>query len=267
VIRMLEWIKEDTKKLTEDTNKMQKQLNKLTKSHNELCKQLELHINRSSGDDSSAPRSEMKQAQQPPKYRLEFTCEVNDEIEKGQIIETKNNGKTISVVLYDDHNQIVAAGPFASASVMLVVVNGEFNQHGNQYNWSRKDFERNIKRPRQGNSVMEDEHHPVESIVSNCVFKLDGGVKRHSDATILYNSSNKKVRLGVMVLSPTDERVLEGLSNLFFVRGHDRPTRQSNPHHNGLKRLSKYFLCSYTLSCDSFSILLYIGYHFTLVCC
>ena len=92
-------------------------------------------------------RSETKHAQQPPKYRLEFTCEVNDEIEKGQIIETKNNGKTISVVLYDDHNQIVAAGPFASASVMLVVVNGEFNQHGNQYNWSRKDFERNIKRP------------------------------------------------------------------------------------------------------------------------
>ena len=56
MIRMLEWIKEDTKKLTEDTNKMQKQLNKLTESHNELRKQLELHINGSSGDDSSAPR-------------------------------------------------------------------------------------------------------------------------------------------------------------------------------------------------------------------
>ena len=56
MIRMLEWIKEDTKKLTEDTSKMQKQLNKLTESHNELRKQLELHINGSSGDDSSAPR-------------------------------------------------------------------------------------------------------------------------------------------------------------------------------------------------------------------
>lgn len=62
--------------------------------------------------------------------------------------------------------------------------------------------------------------------MSNCVFTLDRGVQSHSDATILYNSSNKKVRLGVMVLSPTEERVLEGLSNHFFVRGCDKPKRQ-----------------------------------------
>jgi len=49
-----------------------------------------------------------------------------------------------------------------------------------------------------------------------------------------------------MVLSPTDERVLEGLSNLFFVRGHDRPTRQSNPHHNGLKRLKHQAMVGYS---------------------
>lgn len=167
---------------------------------------------------------------QPPRYRLEFTCEVNDEIEKGQIIETKNHGKTISVAMYDDYNQIVKTDPLSSSTVMLVVVNGEFNQHGNQYNWLRKDFERNIKRPREKTSAKEDMNQSIESIVSNCVFKLDCGVKSHTGATILYNSSNKKVRLGVMVLSPTEERVLEGLSNPFFVRGHDRPARQSMDH-------------------------------------
>jgi hypothetical protein len=186
-------------------------------------------------------RSETDQDQQPPKYRLEFTCEISEEIEKGQAIETKNHVKTITIALCDDRNQIVRTGPLASASVMLVVVNGDFNKHGNRYNWSKRDFQDNIKRPRQGNSAAgdQDETQSIESTVSNCLLKLDGGIKSHSGSTIFYNSSNKKVRLGVMVLSPTEERVLEGLSNLFFVRGHDRPARKCIPRHGRSKRQSK----------------------------
>jgi hypothetical protein len=59
-------------------------------------------------------------------------------------------------------------------------------------------------------------------------FNLVQGFKCHRGSTIIRNSSNKKVRLGVMTVSPTEERVLEGLSNPFFVQGHDRPARQSN---------------------------------------
>ncbi|XP_040382143.1 uncharacterized protein LOC107304550 isoform X2 [Oryza brachyantha] len=54
IIRMLEQIKEDTSEMHKRSNKLiMKQLNKLTESHDELRKQLELHINGSSGDDSS----------------------------------------------------------------------------------------------------------------------------------------------------------------------------------------------------------------------
>jgi hypothetical protein len=179
-----------------------------------------------------------------------FQCVVNDEIEKGKSIETKDHGKEIHVALLDDQDQIVKTQPFASATVMLVVVNGEFNQHGNQYNWLRKDFERNIKRPQQGNSATVDVNQPIESIVSNCVFKLDRGFQSHTGATILRNSSNKKVKLGVMVVSRIEERVLEGLSNPFFVRGHDR--------HYDSKRQSKYFFLT-----NSISFCFHLGFFFS----
>ncbi|KAL6908136.1 hypothetical protein ACP4OV_002306 [Aristida adscensionis] len=225
----------ELEELKDTTTEIRNQLKELTESQNKLSKQLEVHINCSSSDDSVASRSELNQVQSP-RYRLEFTCKVKDEIEKDQIIETDTVGKMISVALYDDHDQIVETGPLASAKVKLVVVNGEFNQHDTQCNWSREEFERNIKRPRQGSSAVGDVNRSTESIVKNCYFYLIGGVKSHGDATILYNSSNKRVKLGVMVVSPMEERVLEGLSNPFFVRGHDRPARESKLRHDRSKR-------------------------------
>lgn len=135
VIQILENNKKDIiKEMCKISEKLTKQFDMLTESHNDLRKQLEAHINGSSGDDSSAPRSEINQVQRPPKYRLKFTCEIKDEIKKGQVIETKENGETLTVGLYDEQNQIVKIEPYASLNVMLVVLNGEFNEHGNQYN-------------------------------------------------------------------------------------------------------------------------------------
>lgn len=170
-------------------------------------------------------RSQLNQGQ-PPRYRLVFTSREIDRIEKGETVD-------ISVALVNGNGQTVENGPLASATVELVVVNAEFNQHDNEYNWSREDFERNIiTRPRQGNSATGDVDQSVKSIVSNGRFNLVHGAKCHSGSTILINSSNRKVRFGVMVVSPMEARVLEGLSNPFFVRGHDRPARQKNIRHN-----------------------------------
>jgi len=144
---------------------------------------------------------------------------VTEKIEKGQTIE-------IHVALVDNSGQTVKNGPLASATVELVVVNAQFNQHNNQYNWSRQDFESNIiKKARERNSATGDVDQSVKSIVSNGRFNLVQGFMHHCGSEIFSNSGNKKVRLGVMVVSPTQERVLEGLSNPFFVRGHDRPNR------------------------------------------
>jgi hypothetical protein len=186
----------------------------------------------------------------PPRYRLVFTSGEIDRIEKGKIVE-------ISVALVDGNNgQTVENGPLASATVELVVVNAEFNQHDNEYNWSREDFERNIiKKARQGNSAMGDVDQSVKSIVSNGRFNLVHGAKRHSGSTIFINSSNKKVRFGVMVVSPMEARVLEGLSNPFFVRGHDRPARQNNVRHNRSNAQSTIY--SFPDSMIHFSVVLY----------
>jgi hypothetical protein len=162
---------------------------------------------------------------QPPKYRLVFTPGgIGNTVEKGENIE-------INVTLVDVNSGFtVENGPLASATVELVVVNAEFNQHDNQHNWSREDFERHIvtkQNPPTATTTTNVCRQSVKSIVSNGRFNLVRGANCHRASTIFSNSSNKKVRLGVMVVSPTEERVLEGLSDPFFVRGHDRPSRQS----------------------------------------
>jgi len=165
---------------------------------------------------------------QAPRYRLVFKSGLTDKIEKGQPI-------NISVALVDGNDRTVENGPLASATVELVVVNAEFNQHNNKYSWSREDFEINIKKA-QGNSEAVDVDQSLKSIVSDGRFNLVQGIQCHSGSKIFRNSGNKKVRLGVMVVSPTEERVLEGLSNAFFVRGHDRD--RSNNRSN---TQSKYY--------------------------
>jgi hypothetical protein len=189
---------------------------------------------------------------QPLRYRLVFTSGEIERIEKGKIVET-------SVALVDGNNgQTVKDGPLASATVELVVVNAEFNQHDNEYNWSREDFERNIiKKAQQGNSsAIGDVDQSVKSIVSNGRFNLVRGAKLHSGSTIFSNSSNRKVRLGVMVVSPMEARVLEGLSNPFFVRGHDRPPRQNNIRHNSSNTQSKAYYFPYSML--NLSVVLYL---------
>ena len=160
---------------------------------------------------------------------------MTEKIEKGQSIDI-----CVALVEYNNEDRTVEDEPLASATVELVVVNAEFNQHDNQYNWSREDFESNIKKARQTNSAAGGVDQSVKSIVSNSQFNLVRGARRYSASTIFDNSHNKKVRLGVMVVSPTEERVLEGLSKPFFVRGHDRPNRRDS----GSNRQGKYLLFS-----------------------
>ena len=179
---------------------------------------------------------------QQPRYKLKFTSEVTEKIEKGQSIDI-----SVALVEYNNEGRIVEDEPLASATVELVVVKAEFNQHDNQYNWSIEDFERNIKKP---NSAAGGVDQSVKSIVSNGRFNLVHGVKCHSGSKIFSNSSNKKVRLGVRVVSPT-ERVLEGLSNAFFVRGHDRPTRRRDSRSNRQGKYSFLRFYKYILGCSS----------------
>jgi len=67
---------------------------------------------------------------------------------KGKPIRTDDSDH-IEVVLYDGGILIAPDHHLASADVELVVVDGEFGEHTQQY-WSKHDFEQKIMKPRQG---------------------------------------------------------------------------------------------------------------------
>ena len=164
---------------------------------------------------------------QQPRYKLKFTSEVTEKIEKGQSIDI-----SVALVEYNNEDRTVEDEPLASATVELVVVNAEFNQHNNRYYWPREDFESNITKPRRGNSATGGVDQSVKSIVSNGQFNLNRGARCYSGSAIFENSQNRKVRLGLMLVLPTGERVLEALSDHLLVRDHVQSGKQSNLHPN-----------------------------------
>jgi len=186
---------------------------------------LEFHTNITGHAESDAPRSQMNQVP-PPRYRLEFRYAPTGKIITGKTIK-------ISVALVEVSNgRPVENGPLASGTVELVVVNAEFNQHNNRYYWPREDFESNITKPRRGNSATGGVDQSVKSIVSNGQFNLNRGARCYSGSAIFENSQNRKVRLGLMLVLPTGERVLEALSDPLLVRDHVQSGKQSNLHSN-----------------------------------
>ena len=164
---------------------------------------------------------------QQPRCKLKFTSGVTKKIEKGQSIDI-----SVALVEYNNEDRTVEDEPLASATVELVVVNAEFNQHDNQYNWSREDFESNITKPRHENSATGGVDQSVKSIVSNGQFNLNRGARCYSGSAIFENSQNRKVRLGLMLVLPTGERVLEALSDHLLVRDHVQSGKQINLHPN-----------------------------------
>ncbi|KAG2559211.1 hypothetical protein PVAP13_8NG303600, partial [Panicum virgatum] len=229
---MVEQLNEQMGNLIESQNDQSNEMKRLIESQNgqskvleKLRKQLEFHTNITGHAESNAPRSQMNQVP-PPRYQLVFRFAPTDKIETGKTIK-------ITVALVEAiSGRPVEDGPLASITVELVVVNSKFNQYDNQHNWSREDFERNIVKPRCENSAAGGADQSVKSIVSNGRFNLDRGVGCYSGSAIFENSHNRKVRLAAMAVFPTEERVLEALSNPLLVRDHVQSGKQSNLHPN-----------------------------------
>jgi len=226
--------RKEMEKLIESQNGQSKVLEELTAS---IRKQLEFHTNITGHAESDAPRSQMNQVP-PPRYRLEFRYVPTRKIITGKPIK-------ISVALVEvSSGRPVENGPLASGTVELVVVNAEFNQHNNRYYWPREDFESNITKPRRGNSATGGVDQSVKSIVSNGQFNLNRGARCYSGSAIFENSQNRKVRLGLMLVLPTGERVLEALSDHLLVRDHVQSGKQINLHPNSSNGQSTY--CSFS---------------------
>jgi hypothetical protein len=161
-------------------------------------------------------RAPLDQRQQP-RFKLRIVSLVRETIYKGKGIQT-NTMDHVEVHLLDGAIAISRDHPLSLAKVKLVILDGDFNKYNDQESWSKQDFEKFIKGPREGNSALRIGNQKIESIVDNCTFNLISGIGCHTGAIILDNSNRKKVRLGAMVLGRPEERVLEGISNHFKVQ-------------------------------------------------
>jgi hypothetical protein len=132
---------------------------------------------------------------------------MKDKSYKGKIIRTKTMD-CVEVGLFDGDNPISHDHHLSSAKVKLVILKEEFYKDGEDY-WSKEDFMQALKRHGDRNTAMR---------IEKCTFNLTSGYARHPGAIILDNSNRKAVRLGVMIMGPCKERVLEGMSNPFKVQ-------------------------------------------------
>ncbi|XP_037461183.1 uncharacterized protein LOC119332116 isoform X2 [Triticum dicoccoides] len=155
-------------------------------------------------------------------FQLKIKCKLSSQIVfKGKPIRTEDSDH-IEVVLYDGGKQIAPDHHLASAAVELVVIDGEFSDHGY---WSKDEFEQKIMKPRQ---VIN------QKLVKNGNFKLDSGRCRQKGVVIMENSNRKDFKLGAMIVEHTKERVLEGVSDTFRVQEakteKDRDSASSTGH-------------------------------------
>jgi hypothetical protein len=132
---------------------------------------------------------------------------VKRTVYKGKIIQTDTED-CVQVQLFDGATKISHDHPLSSASVQLVILKEEFNKCGQKY-WSEDDFMEGQKRHGEGNTPMR---------IKNSTFDLTAGYASHAKAIILDNSNRKEVKLGVKLVGYHEERVLEGISNIFKVQ-------------------------------------------------
>lgn len=150
--------------------------------------------------------------QSTTKYKLVIKSEVSEIVHVGRPIGTPD-GKGITVAMEDFlGNQVAAGHNLASVIIELVLLDGKFFNES-VWDWPEEKFEESIIRaPNQ------------KQVIDKPIFQLKDGKYSYNLATINMSSKKRPVKLGVRVHDDQiKERVLEGVSNSFFVRPAERP--------------------------------------------
>ena len=138
-------------------------------------------------------------------YKLVIKSKVSDIVYIGQPIGTmEGNGITVAVEDLDG-NQVPADHRLAKVKVELVVV--EADSYDNVQDWTEDEFEKSLIKTDIANEK-----------IKGAIFQLKDGKGVHGSTRIHKSSNKQHVRLGVKVHGLSTERVLEGVSNSFFVR-------------------------------------------------
>ncbi|KAJ1265712.1 hypothetical protein BS78_08G097200 [Paspalum vaginatum] len=113
--------------------------------------------------------------------------------------------------LENDRTNIVRYGPLSSVRVEVVVLHGNFNAKIEE-SWSPEEFKKHIVSGREKSAHL---------LTGNLTLKLSGGEALLENAVFTDNSSftsTKMFRLGLRLVNPTGERVLEGVTKPFRVK-------------------------------------------------
>ncbi|WVZ90642.1 hypothetical protein U9M48_036926 [Paspalum notatum var. saurae] len=113
--------------------------------------------------------------------------------------------------LENNRTSIVRYGPLSSGRVEVVVLHGNFNAKIEE-SWSPEEFKKHIVSGREKSAQL---------LTGNLTLKLNGGEAQLENAVFTDNSSftsTKMFRLGLRLVNPTGERVLEGVTKPFRVK-------------------------------------------------
>ncbi|PNT62573.1 hypothetical protein BRADI_4g05360v3 [Brachypodium distachyon] len=150
---------------------------------------------------------------QRPTYQLMFLNGLKP-VYTMMKLEAKD-GSALKVALVEklenDQTRIVRSGHLCSVRVEVVVLHGNFNAK-NEECWTPEEFSKHIVWGREKSRKL---------LTGDLTLKLSEGVASLENANFTDNSSftsTKKFRLGLRLVNPSGERVLEGITDPFRVK-------------------------------------------------
>ncbi|XP_051146686.1 calmodulin-binding protein 60 B-like isoform X6 [Andrographis paniculata] len=147
--------------------------------------------------------------------QLQFCSKLPGSLYTGSRI-LSEDGSPVRLTLRDSiSKQVVTSGPFSSARVNIVALNGDFDPD-DQIGWTKEDFDRYVVQNREGRRPL---------LTGDLAISLQNGEGQIDQVIFTDNSSwmrSRKFRLGAQVhLTTSDEiSIREAMTNCFKILDH-----------------------------------------------
>jgi len=150
---------------------------------------------------------------QRPRYHLVFLNGLKPVYTMTRLEPDDGTAIKVAIVerLENNRTNIIRFGPLSSARVEVVALHGNFNAKSEEC-WSLEEFNKHIVTSREKSAQL---------LTGNLTLKLNGGEALLENEFFTDNSSftsTKMFRLGLRLVNPSGERVLEGLTKPFRVK-------------------------------------------------
>ncbi|CAN6351953.1 unnamed protein product [Urochloa humidicola] len=177
-----------------------------------VSEEVEKAMFRQFGSPAAPPRL-LVDWNQHPRYHLVFLNGLKPVYTMTKLEPDEGTAIKVAVVerLENNRTNIVRFGPLSSARVEVLALHGNFNAKSEEC-WSPEEFNKHIVSGREKSAQL---------LTGNLTLKLNGGEALLENAIFTDNSSftsTKMFRLGLRLVNPSGERVLEGVTKPFRVK-------------------------------------------------